>query len=202
MSPVGDRPPFDAVEDAETSGMRAGRAIEFRAGRWLAREALAGVGAPPGRILRGESRRPAWPTGYTGSISHTGLAVIAVAAKCSTYRSVGIDLELRGSLDEALIDQVFTAQEIEVLDTLPGAMRPDFPTLVFSAKEAAYKCQHPITERLVDFQDCETTFDLDERTFEAAFSSPVDQPNAPLVIAGRWTLVQGHVLTVSWLPAT
>lgn len=200
MSPIADRPAFDASEAAETRTMRESRAIEFRAGRWLAREALKGAGGPEGSIPRGESRRPVWPTGYCGSISHTGLAAIAVAANSAAYRSIGVDLELRASLDDALVEQVCTPVELAQMHTLPEPVRRDFPTLLFSAKESAYKCQHPITERLLDFQDCETSFDLDAQTFQAVFASVGDSAGA-LVIAGRWTLFQGHVLTFSWLPA-
>ncbi len=201
MSPIEDRPPFDALEDAETRGMRPGRATEFRAGRWLARDALAQLGPTAERLLRRESRDPVWPAGFIGSISHTNLAAIAVAARSDSYLSVGVDLELRRTLDEPLLGQVCTPRELTWLDTIPETRRREIPTVVFSTKESAYKCQYPVTETLLDFLDCEASIDLDNQAFKVVIPALRIGADAELVVSGRWALIREHVLTIGWLPA-
>ena len=73
------------------------RAKSFLMGRAAARQALKEAGDNSNSpILRNKDKSPMWPDGYIGSISHSGEHAIALVAKASDYRSIGVDIEYTG----------------------------------------------------------------------------------------------------------
>lgn len=128
------------------------RRQEFLLGRLAAREAVLALGCPPERAWVGqEGRRPVWPPGLTGSISHTDRRVLAVAARCSEgVRSLGVDLESLRAGDEAVhaIRACFAPVEREAL----AAHRHGL-VAGFALKEALYKCVQPLVGGWIDFED-------------------------------------------------
>jgi len=141
------------------------RAQEFAAGRACARRALAALGVKPVALPVRADRRPAWPAGIRGSISHTPGLCVAVAAPASRLASVGIDVERLGRLREDLWHLIFTAGERAVLRSRPRDARGRDATLIFSAKEAFFKCQFELTSTWLEFADVEIEFD--HRAFRA-----------------------------------
>jgi 4'-phosphopantetheinyl transferase EntD len=86
--------PLFSEEEAYIARDVASRKREFRAGRNASREALAMLGyKEPVVILRDSFRRPLWPAGVVGSISHTTNCCIEVVAHSNDYRGVGVDVE-------------------------------------------------------------------------------------------------------------
>jgi len=90
----------------------------------------------------------------TGSISHTVGYAVAVAAR-GTSRSLGIDAELIGAVDDDVASIAFTAAERR-----RGRALVDIPddlgrTLMFSAKEALFKAQYPLSRQWLDFDQVE-----------------------------------------------
>jgi 4'-phosphopantetheinyl transferase EntD len=100
-----------------------------------------------------ENRTPAWPSGVSGSITHTNAYCAVVAAKRGACRSIGLDAEIIGRVTPDLWTHVCTARELDWLHTLPEAERSKCAALIFSAKEAFYKCQYDLTGEFLDFQD-------------------------------------------------
>lgn len=132
----------------------ARRQAEFSAGRAAARAALQQLGRPPVAIPVGPGRAPLWPAGITGSISHCRSAVIAVASAFNVQVGhIGIDVEEAGTLERELWEAICTPKEISELVGLTDAGR--CAKVIFSIKEAVYKAQYPVTERLLDFQQVE-----------------------------------------------
>ena len=62
--------------------------------------------------------------------------------------SVGIDIETTGRIDRPLWKHLFTDEETEHLLELEPAAQSRQATAFFSIKEAFYKYQFPITQRL------------------------------------------------------
>jgi 4'-phosphopantetheinyl transferase EntD len=147
------------------------RRREFVAGRVLARRALARLGASPAPIPRGDDRAPIWPNGYVGTISHTRSICAAAVARDGDVRSLGLDVEDASPLAPELVARICTAPEEAWLAQLPGAERGRFGKLFFSAKEAFYKCQYPLTGRFLEFHDAELAIDVDARTIAVAVSA-------------------------------
>jgi 4'-phosphopantetheinyl transferase EntD len=126
---------------------------EFAAGRSCARLALAQLGANTQPLLSRSNRSPAWPAGIAGSITHTEGFCGAVAAHQNLLRGLGVDAERVGGVREELWPLVCTPREVDWLKQLPLIQNVTWACLFFSAKEAFYKCQHPITGEWLDFQD-------------------------------------------------
>jgi 4'-phosphopantetheinyl transferase EntD len=171
---------------------RAGakRRREFAIGRTLARRAFAQLGIEGFPLLSDTDRVPRWPDGLVGSISHcAGCCAVAVARR-GRILSLGLDVERAGRLEDALMVRICTPREIERARARPPPDDVDWGTLVFSAKESAYKCYFPLTRRLLGFHDMEIEFSADATRFEARLLRE-DAPRAGGVscFAGRaaWT---------------
>ncbi|MFD9792780.1 4'-phosphopantetheinyl transferase superfamily protein [Streptomyces sp. NPDC059070] len=124
------------VERALTGAMTPRRSREFLAGRHAARRALAAAGGPVEEIARA-GRRPLFPAGFTGSISHSGGLAVALAAPAGRFAALGCDLELRG-LPLASAHIVLGPDERGCLEG-DAATAEHRLLCAFSAKEAAYK---------------------------------------------------------------
>ncbi|HVT36810.1 MAG TPA: 4'-phosphopantetheinyl transferase superfamily protein [Nevskiaceae bacterium] len=129
------------------------RRADFAAGRACARAALAQLGVAPVAIPVNDDRSPRWPDGYTGSITHTCSCAAAVAAPLRSVRALGLDAENCVDFDGTLVADVCTLRERAWLDTLAPAQRNAAATLLFSAKEAFYKCQYALTRRWLEFHE-------------------------------------------------
>ena len=131
------------------------RAKQFSAGRRAARTALQSIGVSQPEILVGERGQPIWPTGYTGSITHTDdIALAAVARQTRALRSLGIDCEPLGG-DPAALHRGLSLRELESLSKLADAETG--ATRWVSAKEAYFKAQYPITGAFLAFRDVEVS---------------------------------------------
>jgi len=129
------------------------RLEEFAAGRLCARLLLHEFGIDQFAIEVGADRQPLWPQGLVGSITHTAGFCAAVAAPKKCLRSVGIDTELSGSVKPELWRGICTASETTWLRSLPESEQHSAATLIFSAKEAFYKCQFAVTHERLGFGD-------------------------------------------------
>jgi 4'-phosphopantetheinyl transferase EntD len=135
-----------------------GRAIpkrvrEFAAGRLCARRALAEFGIVDVAIEVADDRQPIWPDSMVGSITHTAGFCAAVVAERRMVGALGLDSEVVGDVNAEIWPRIGVAAETAWLQTLPASQRPAAMTLIFSAKEAFYKCQYPLARERLDFQD-------------------------------------------------
>lgn len=163
------------------------RQIEFAAGRRAAREALAQLGIAPIAITQNADRAPVWPAGIVGSISHCAQCCIAVTAHSSKHRTLGVDVEPATALDPDLIDVICTPSERDWIAThsIPGIAAK----LIFSAKEAVYKAQYPLTGKVIGFDAVTVAFTDDD--FMATLPT---LPN----MKGAITIREGLVLSVAY----
>jgi enterobactin synthetase component D / holo-[acyl-carrier protein] synthase len=129
------------------------RMQEFAAGRLCARLLLREFGIQNFAIEVGEQRQPLWPETLVGSITHTAGFCAAVATPKECLRSVGIDTEITGSVKTELWRGICTPSETSWLRSLPAAEQLAAATLIFSAKEAFYKCQFGVTQQRLGFHD-------------------------------------------------
>jgi 4'-phosphopantetheinyl transferase EntD len=131
------------------------RLEEFAAGRACARQALRELGIAPAALPRAADRRPVWPPDITGSITHTQGYCAAAVTRCGEIISIGIDSEAVGQLDDDMQRIICTPAEQNRLATLRPFARAQTATILFSAKEAFFKCQSGAGGNLTDFQDIE-----------------------------------------------
>jgi enterobactin synthetase component D len=132
----------------------ASRQFEFLAGRAAARAALRAAGlAEPPQIAIGPDRAPLWPAGFVGSITHSAGSAWAVAARDTLLRAVGIDMEriVDAALMREIGHRVMTSADMQL--ALPHWPATRLFSLVFSAKESAYKCLAAHGGGPLDFPD-------------------------------------------------
>ena len=133
------------------------RQEEFAAGRELASVLSDQLGLPPAPLRRGNDRAPVWPIDRTGSLSHCDTLCVAAIGKRSAVQSVGVDVETIGRVEQKLWPTLFTKKEADYFSSLAPDTVALETTLFFSAKESFYKCQYPLTQEWVGFQDVEIT---------------------------------------------
>jgi 4'-phosphopantetheinyl transferase EntD len=149
----GDASLLYPAEAACCAGFARRRIADFAAGRLCARRALAELGVLDFPITVNADRSPGWPPGVTGSISHTDGFRCAAAGPEVRFGSIGVDVEIVGRVSGEIEALVFTPPEAAFLATLTGRRRALAATIVFSAKEAFYKCQYALTRQWLDFHD-------------------------------------------------
>lgn len=178
------REPGDAAlllpGEAETLGRAVPKRVgEFAAGRLCARRALAEVGIFDFALRVRTDRQPAWPASVVGSISHTaGLCIAAVAEK-GRLAAVGVDCEIVGHVSEDIWETICTPAELRWLDSLPAAERIPAVTMIFSAKEAFYKFQYPVTGEWMDFHDLQ----VESEAWGPKLSAFIVRATRPLAVA-------------------
>lgn len=131
------------------------RQNEFAAGRRAARRALAAIGWTGAEIRVRSDRSPLWPAGTIGSITHAGNLAVVVVGPAIKIEALGIDIEAEAALSPDLWDLVLTTRERQWVELQTPRERVRWATTIFSAKEAFYKFQYPITQQWLDFLDVE-----------------------------------------------
>ena len=132
----------------------AQRRVAFETARQKAVEqcverlAVAGL-SRNSKVPMGDGGERLWPSGFVGSLTHKGTVVLGAIARTSLVAALGIDLERKG-------DGGLTAVA-SLIDSSQGSGRSkdqEITTLQsFSAKEAIFKAQYPITHRNLSFSD-------------------------------------------------
>ena len=176
------------------------RRREFAAGRAMARQAMVDLGFPAQPVVIGEKRAPVWPHGLTGSITHTQSCAMAGVARASEFGGIGLDVEEDTPLKPELWDAICSADEQSWMrgQADPGQMGK----LIFSAKEAAYKCQYSISQRYYGFDGMELEIDMPSARFLARFTDDQLPFHSGDAIAGRFAIGAGVIVTAATLPRT
>ena len=164
------------------------RQQEFAAGRSCARLLLAQFGIRGFALRMADDRQPLWPDAVVGSITHTKQFCAVVVAEKSRLGALGIDSEISGSVKPELWQTICTAAERDWLATLAASQQAAAATLLFSAKEAFYKCQYPLTQQRLNFHDA--TVEADWGSERGSFT--VHAPGAS--VARRHAMLQGRYL--------
>ena len=127
----------------------------YLAGRLCAERAVWHACGQRLKVGRNAIAGPLWPPGLTGSITHHPELAVAVAGVAGGGMGLGIDSELvvSDAQCEAISMLCCTDNDRRYVQAAssPGRMA----TLIFSAKEAAYKALSPHFGRVVDFAEFE-----------------------------------------------
>lgn len=153
----GLRSPFDE-ENALAADLNK-RGTHLLAGRLAAHAALRALGHAPCPLLRGDEGEVLWPTGVTGSVSHTPDLAVAVAADAGRYAGVGVDVERRErSLDPGTARLIAPADEERAwLAAPPDGLVGDALVALTSAKEVVFKAYFPPTRVRLRYRDAVVT---------------------------------------------
>jgi 4'-phosphopantetheinyl transferase EntD len=176
------------------------RVAEFAAGRACARQALAELGIVDFPLRVGADREPLWPEGITGSITHTAGFCGVVAARTTAVRSLGIDAELSTAVHRRLWRHIATEEELRWLQGLRPSRAGLMASLLFSAKEAFFKCQFPLTREWLNFADVTTHIERGGFRISATRGLALEAL-APAPWAGRYVRQAPLIVTGLSLPA-
>ena len=194
--PLGE---LTAEEAAAIPRAHPDRLLEYRAGRHCARVALARLGVHGVSIPRNEDRSPVWPEGFIGSITHSRTRERGWCAACvtrSSYaRGIGVDGELDQPLERKLWPRILLDTEQAWLATRPEPERGDLAKVVFSAKEAIYKCQYLVTRTVLEFADVHVALSLEDGSFEAELRRSAPPLDAGFSFHGRYAKRDGIIAT-------
>lgn len=174
-----------AIEAAAMRTAVSKRRAEFFTGRAAARRAMYRMGIAPVPVPMGEDRAPVWPAGVVGSISHCDEVCVALIGRAKDWRSLSVDVEPTEDLPCNLWDIVLGSKERARLAQLPDAAQGRRGRLIFSAKEAVYKLQFPITGNWMDFSELDITVTAAETAFDARFCGRVVPDFARAGIQGQ-----------------
>lgn len=179
---------------------RAKRAREFAAGRACAAEALAtfGIATPVGC---NQDRSPCWPEHSVGSISHSTNWTWAAVAETTTTQSIGIDTEsiVSAKTRQQLRTEIASDREWQVAHESHGSPEQIF-TLVFSAKEAFYKCWFPLRNEFFGFHDAAVEWVTHERVRIRLTESNPNLGSGPSFLDVFYHFDAGNVFTLTWMP--
>ena len=185
------------AEEAALGGASLRRYAEFSTGRACARAALAQLGLPPVPIPRGPRGEPQWPNGVTGSITHCpGYRACAVALSAEVA-ALGIDAEPARPLPARVLPAVAIAAERAWLaERMVSAPEVCWDTLLFSAKESAYKAWFPLTGTPLGFADMAVSEPADGRfTVRLLARGSRGARPASSTLEGRWLADRGLIIT-------
>jgi 4'-phosphopantetheinyl transferase EntD len=176
------------------------RRAEFGTARICARRALAELGIGPIPLVPYGDRSPRWPYGIVGSISHTVGHCVAAVTKSPKIRAFGIDVENHSPLAVDLERMICTPAERAHIADSPACDRGRIGKMFFSAKEAVYKCQYPLTRTLLDFRDVELSFEAGEGAFAVRRVLPRGERWQQIRAArGRFLLLEDAIVSVAIL---
>ena len=181
----------------------AARQREYLASRRLAEQVLRRQGC--GGQVSGEGATTSWPAGFVGSISHSPTLAAVLVSPTTVHIAVGIDTEML--VDNASQEYIvrYCLRDSEWRQSLAQAAlgERELASLLFSAKEAWFKCLYPCIRSRFDFTDVETLAIKPEEGGIALRLVRKLSESFPAGYAahGRYRFVSGHVFTVFTLPA-
>ena len=145
------------------------------------------------------NRSPSWPPGVVGSITHCDGFVGAVVGLARDIAAIGFDVEPASGLDGDLVPIICTPEEI-TWAAHHAPKTPDWPKILFSAKEAIHKCISPVSGVTLDFRDVNVRPDPIRRTWSAELRTSLRETVPDFTtIQGRFRVTQEHVLTSAYI---
>jgi enterobactin synthetase component D len=150
------------------------RRNEFFTGRSCAQIAMRTAQLPKLPVLKAPNRSPIWPFSIVGSITHgAGYAAAAISRHKTGIVGVGLDLEdLSREIKSNITKYVLTHSEIDKWLGGKAAVTREV-RIIFSIKEAIYKCFFPLGKVNLGFHDAEVD-EISDTHFKARLlRSPV-----------------------------
>lgn len=180
---------------------RADHRLHFRAGRECVARAMARLGLPDVDVPHGPQGQPIWPAGVTGSITHKRDFVFAAVARTHDVLSIGIDAEDLIEQERAarISSVVMLPQESFVGGSAVAAA--DRIVLLFSIKEALFKCLYPLVLRRFYYDAIAVTdLDVPARRFEAALLVDLSHGfERGTVVSGSVQVDERRVYSGTWI---
>ncbi|MEM9579119.1 MAG: 4'-phosphopantetheinyl transferase superfamily protein [Pseudomonadota bacterium] len=168
------------------------RQREFSAGRDAARACLMALGVRGAEIRASQNRAPIWPQGTTGSITHCDGLCLAAVARTDKIAALGLDAEPNAPLPPDMLPIVLREDETKAF--------ANRGRLIFSAKEAVYKCLSPFLDRILEFHDLQLRLGA-EGALTARLMASSGRLNAGHKMQVHYVERPDHIITACWMKA-
>jgi 4'-phosphopantetheinyl transferase EntD len=184
---------LEPAEQSYTERMAAKRLLEFTHGRYCAHEAMRRLGIPVSAISKGEDRAPVWPSRIVGSISHSDQVAVAALAHSHELDTLGLDIEGQEALKPEIISMICRADEQAALND------GHLAKLLFSIKEAVYKCIYPRVGCYVDFKEIEILLDKAGESYRVRSHSNKFDAGLTDRLEGRFLIKDKLIFSSAWI---
>ena len=148
-------------------------------------------------FLPNSENAPSWPPGLCGSITHKNGHVAVCTASANIFHSIGIDSENARKDISHLQEKICTENDLEFVKKIckqSKIERGSVIALIFSAKEALFKCHFPVGKLMFWFHDAELS-SIDMVT--GAIELKVLVETSPLTKTGQVTRGRFHLHNAS-----
>ena len=161
-------------------------------------------------LLIGSYRQPILPPAVIGSISHSDEFCAVAVAPRTVLDGLGIDVEPFEDLDADVADVVLTDAEHESTAEIDSQLVRSGAApiggkahkLIFSIKEAIYKCCYPKVKAFIDFKQCNVLLDVASQSYQAVIDCQDAKGNpVHLEINGKWLIEFDHIFASAEYPA-
>jgi phosphopantetheine--protein transferase-like protein len=164
------------------------------AGRRCARQALEQLGVAAGSLGKLPDGSIAWPEGIVGALSHSEIWCGAAVARRSDAAGIGLDIETIARIGEKLWRRILTPEERSWIAGQPAVEMQQWAALMFSAKEALYKCMAARVHRQTGFMDAVIIPCPLSQSFTVCLNEPIAaQLPGRLSLRGRFFFYAGSV---------
>lgn len=180
---------------------RQKRQSEFTAGRRCAEMLLKRMGSPE-QVWVNPDRSPEWPAGFVGSISHSSSWTWAAVGRNAEVQSIGIDTErvVDRETREQISQDIASESEWNIVNAIDLSPEQIF-TLVFSAKEAFYKCCYPLTRQYFGFEHAIVESASPNRLRIAIAESNPGRGQLPAALDVHFLVLGSDIFTATWMEA-
>jgi 4'-phosphopantetheinyl transferase EntD len=190
--------PLHALEARTVRNAIPKRREEFARGRMCAKIAVARLTGGACVLPRALDGAPVWPGGVVGSLSHCRGLCCAVVGANTKWHNLGVDVETVQAIPERQLLLILTETEMSSCD----ATAID-PLIVFSAKEAFYKCHFPLFRSFLRFRDVqieiEPTTQMDGLFHAEVLDARLPGAAAARLVRGAWSKRGGFLFAAAAL---
>ena len=177
------------------------RKTEFLMGRDCAERALKKLdGCKSYSVGVKKDRSPVWPPGVIGSITHNKNWVLSCVASNKRMKGLGVDIEstLRIKALKNIESKILVEEEKALGLSLKKEISPqDFLSLVFSSKEALFKCLYPICQTFFYFKDAEIIrIDTVGKEFTFRLKRDLGEIKKGALFKGHYKKIDNDLLTL------
>ena len=154
------------------------------------------MGVTAGSLDKRPDGSIAWPEGIVGALSHSDIWCAAAVARRSEAAGIGLDIETIARIGEKLWRRILTGEERSWIAGQPAGERQRWAALMFSAKEALYKCIAARVKQRMGFMDAVIVPGLPSQSFAVRLNEPVAAQLPPgLNLRGRFFFCDGSVFS-------
>ena len=181
--------------------LKSKRENEFEIGRDCAHSLLQTWGESAA-VSVAQDRSPIWPKGYVGSISHSDHWAWSAVAQSESTRSIGIDTEsvVNSQTRTSLEKEIASPNDWFIAAALGFDPEITF-TIVFSAKEAFYKCWYPITGEFFGFDQVSVESCDEHRITIRTLKHNPNFGTRPETLDVYFAIIEDQVFTATWIGA-